>query len=65
LKALQVARIKDFVYHDLRRSSCTFLFEHKNLSVPQVQLMSGHKDPRVLLRIYTNLNPEKLVAQLG
>lgn len=65
LKALKDARIKDFVYHDLRRSACTFMFEHKNLSVPQVQLMSGHRDPRVLLRIYTNLNPEKLVAQLG
>ena len=65
LRALKDAGIKDFVYHDLRRTGCTWMFEYKNLQVPQVQLMSGHRDPRVLLRIYTNLNPEKLVAQLG
>ena len=65
LRALKDAGIKDFVYHDLRRTGCTWMFEYKNLQVPQVQLMSGHRDPRVLLRIYTNLISEKLVAQLG
>ena len=36
-----------------------------NLSVPEVQMMSGHRDPRVLLNIYTKLDPQKLVEKLA
>ena len=33
--------------------------------LPTVQLMSGHKNPSVLLKVYTKLDPEKLVATIG
>ena len=62
-QALREAKIKDFVWHDLRRHSCSFLFE-KGLSVPEVQLISGHKDPRVLLNTYTKLDPVKIARKL-
>ena len=62
-QALKEAKIKDFVWHDLRRHSCSFLFE-KGLSVPEVQLISGHKDPRVLLNTYTKLDPVKIAKKL-
>ena len=64
-QVLKKAEIDDFVFHDLRRTACTWLFEHKNLSVPEVQMMSGHRDPRVLLNIYTKLDPQKLVEKLA
>ena len=60
---MKEAKIKDFVWHDLRRHSCSFLFE-KGLSVPEVQLISGHKDPRVLLNTYTKLDPVKIARKL-
>ena len=63
--AVKKAGIDNFVYHDLRRTACSWLFEFKNLSVPEVQLMSGHRDPRVLLNIYTKLDPQKLVEKLA
>ena len=37
----------------------------KGLDVPTVKLISGHKNPMVLLNTYTKLNPEKLVSKLG
>ena len=43
-QALKKAEIDDFVFHDLRRTGITWLFEYKNLSVPEVQSMSGHRD---------------------
>ena len=63
-QALRRAGITDFRYHDLRRYACATLFE-RGLSVPEVQLISGHKDPRVLLNTYTKLDPAKLVKKLG
>ncbi len=62
--ALRTAKIKNLRWHDLRRHACSLLFE-KGLSVPQVQVLSGHKDPRILLNTYTKLDPEKLVSKLG
>ncbi len=62
--ALRTAKIKNLRWHDLRRHACSMLFE-KGLSVPQVQVLSGHKDPRILLNTYTKLDPEKLVSKLG
>jgi hypothetical protein len=41
------------------------MFSEKGLDVPSVQLISGHKDPRVLLNTYTKLDPAKLVKKLG
>ena len=62
--ALRKAKIENLRWHDLRRHACSLLFE-KGLSVPQVQVLSGHKDPRILLNTYTKLDPEKLVSILG
>ena len=63
-QAKRRAKIKDFRWHDLRRHACSLLFE-RGLSVPEVQSISGHRDPRVLLNTYTKLDPKKIVKKLG
>ena len=62
--ALRHAKITNLRWHDLRRHAITNLFE-KGLSVPEVQVLSGHRDLRLLLNTYTKLDPEKLVSKLG
>ena len=62
-EALKKTNITGFRWHDLRRHACTLLFE-KGLSVPEVQLMSGHKDPKILLNTYTKLDPVKIAKKL-
>ena len=62
--AKKKANIKDFRWHDLRRVACSRLFE-KGLGVEQVQAISGHKDPTILLNTYTRVDPAKLVKKLG
>ena len=64
-QALKRAKIEGLRWHDLRRHAITIMFVEKGLDVPTVQLISGHKNPMVLLNTYTKLNPEKLVAKLG
>ena len=64
-QALKRAKIEGLRWHDLRRHAITIMFEEKGLDVPTVQLISGHKNPMVLLNTYTKLNPEKLVSKLG
>ena len=64
-QACRRAKIKGLRWHDLRRHAISVMFEVKGLDVPTVQLISGHKNPMVLLNTYTKLNPEKLVAKLG
>ena len=54
-QAKRRAKIKDFRWHDLRRHACSLFFE-RGLSVPEVQTISGHRDPRVLLNTYTKRN---------
>ena len=63
-QAKRRAKIKDLRWHDLRRHACSLLFE-KGLSVPEVQVLSGHRDPRVLLDTYTKLDPKKIVKKLA
>ena len=63
-QAKRRANIKDFRWHDLRRHACSLLFE-RGLSVPEVQSISGHRDPRILLSTYTKLDPKKIVKKLG
>ena len=48
------AGIRDLRFHDLRREAVSRFFE-KGLSIAEVSLISGHKDPRMLFR-YTKLN---------
>ena len=50
-------------FHDLRHEAISRLFE-RGLSLPEVALISGHKDPRMLMR-YTHLRAEELAKKLG
>src|SRR5205085_1838362 len=43
------AEIDDLHFHDLRHEAISRFFE-MGLSVPEVALISGHKDPRMLFR---------------
>ena len=45
-------------FHDLRHEAISTFFE-KGLSIPEVQLISGHRDVRQLFR-YTHIDPEKV-----
>ena len=48
---------RDLRFHDLRHEAISRFFE-LGLSVPEVSLISGHKDARMLFR-YTHLKPER------
>lgn len=54
-RACQRARIEDLRFHDLRHEAISRFFE-MGLSVPEVALISGHRDARMLFR-YTHLAP--------
>lgn len=54
--------ISDLRFHDLRHEAVSRFFE-MGLSVPEVALISGHRDPRMLFR-YTHLKPQDLVSKL-
>jgi integrase len=55
--------LTDFHFHDLRHEAISRMFE-KGLSLPEVALISGHRDYRMLLR-YTHLRPEIVALKLG
>lgn len=55
--------IEDLHFHDLRHEAIS-RFVERGLSVPEVALISGHRDYRMLFR-YTHLKPESLVNKLG
>lgn len=54
-RARRKAGINDLRFHDLRHEAVSQFFE-MGMSVPEVALISGHKDLRQLFR-YTHLNP--------
>jgi integrase len=54
--------IADLHFHDLRHEAVSRFFE-MGLSVPEVALISGHKDFRMLAR-YTHLRAEEVAAKL-
>jgi integrase len=56
------AAITDLHFHDLRHEAISRLFE-KGLSVPEVALISGHSDLRMLLR-YTHPMSEGILKKL-
>lgn len=55
---LKRCKITDLHFHDLRHEAVSRLFE-KGLNVPEVALISGHRDYRMLQR-YTHIRPEML-----
>jgi integrase len=54
--------IDDLHFHDLRHEAISRFFE-MGLSVPEVALISGHRDPRMLFR-YTHLRAEDVGKKL-
>ena len=54
--------IIDLHFHDLRHEAISRFFE-KGLSIPEVALISGHKDVRMLFR-YTHLKAEDILRKL-
>lgn len=56
------AGLDDLHFHDLRHEAVSRFFE-KGLTVPEVALISGHRDPRMLFR-YTHPRPEDIAAKL-
>ena len=57
-RARTKAGITDLRFHDLRHEAVSRFFE-MGMSVPEVALISGHKDVRQLFR-YTHLNPSNV-----
>ena len=56
------AGLVDLRFHDLRHEAISRFFE-LGLNIPEVAVISGHKDPRMLFR-YTHLRAEELVDRL-
>ena len=54
--------LSDLRFHDLRHEAISRFFQLA-LNIPEVAVISGHKDPRMLFR-YTHLRAEKLVGRL-
>ena len=57
------ANLIDLRFHDLRHEAVSRFFE-MGLSMPEVALISGHKDPRMLFR-YTHIKPENILVKLN
>ena len=61
-KLKKKGNIKDLHFHDLRHEAISRFFE-KGLSIPEVALISGHKDVRMLFR-YTHLKAKDILKKL-
>jgi len=61
-RLIRRTKIEDLRFHDLRHEAVSRLFE-RGLTMPEVALISGHKDPRMLFR-YTHLKAEDISAKL-
>ena len=57
------ASLNDLRFHDFRHEAISRFFEMR-LSVPEVALISGHKDVKMLFR-YTHLKVDSLVSKLA
>ena len=57
--------IKGAVFHTCRHNALTdFMMKHK-LNVPETMKIAGHTDPRMLLRIYNNLEAHHVAKRLN
>jgi len=56
--------IKDLHFHDLRHEALSRYLE-KGVSIQDVQVLSGHKDVRVLMRVYANLRARDIAYKLN
>ena len=57
--------IKDAHFHDLRHQALTNFMKDKNLNVAETMMIAGHSDPRMLLRIYNNLEAGHVANKLN
>ena len=64
-RLLKIYNIKGAVFHDLRDQSLTNFMKDKKLNVPETMIIAGHTDPRMLLRIYNNLEVEHVAKKLN
>ncbi len=62
-RVIKRAEISDLHFHDLRHEAISRFFE-RGLSVPEVALISGHRDYRMLFR-YTHLKAEDVASKLS
>jgi integrase len=62
-RAIKRSGVSNFRFHDLRHEAVSSLFE-MGLSLPEVALVSGHRDARILIR-YTHLKPTDVVRKLA
>ncbi len=62
-RLIRRAELKDVRFHDLRHEAISRFFE-LGLSMPEVALISGHKDHRMLMH-YTHLKPQKVGEKLA
>lgn len=62
-RTLKRSGIENMRFHDLRHEAISRFFE-RGLSVPEVALISGHKDFRMLFR-YTHLRAEDVAKKLS
>ena len=61
-RLIRRAGLSDLRFHDLRHEAISRFFE-LGLNIPEVAVISGHKDPRMLFR-YTHLRAVDLVNRL-
>ena len=60
-RACQELKIEDLHFHDLRHEATSRLFE-AGYEIPEVSLVTGHKDWKMLRR-YLNLRPHQLLLR--
>jgi hypothetical protein len=41
------------------------MLQDRGLTIPEVQLMSGIRNPKILLNVYNKTDPKKVVARLS
>ena len=67
-KLCKFYNIRDAKFHDLRRQALTNFMKDKKLSVAETMYISGHSDPKMLLKTYNNLkllDVSKRMNELG
>ena len=58
-------KIKDAHFHDIRHQSLSNFMIQNKLSVGETMVISGHSDPRMLLRTYNNIKVEDISKKLN
>jgi len=56
--------IKDCHFHDTRHMAIHRFANKKNISVADCMIISGHKEPRTLLRVYAKSRPKEIAEKL-